>query len=53
MNAHLSYFIDTLEIRLKGAKAAHDWNEVDTLYKKLQELYTIQENHTYSTVSIA
>ena len=43
MNAHLSYFIDTLEIRLKSAKAAHDWNEVDILYTKLQELYHIQE----------
>ena len=43
MNAHLSYFIDTLEIRLKSAKAAHDWNEVDVLYTKLQELYQIQE----------
>lgn len=43
MNAHLSYFIDTLEIRLKSAKAAHDWNEVNILYTKLQELYTMQE----------
>lgn len=50
MNAHLAYFIDKLEINLKGAKAAHDWIEAENIYKKLQELYTLQESGT-STLS--
>lgn len=42
MNTHLTYFIDNLEVRLKGAKAAHDWDEVDHLYQELQKLYNLQ-----------
>lgn len=45
MNAHLNYFIDKLEVRLKGAKAAHDWDEVHNIYKELQELYSMQKTY--------
>ena len=51
MNAHLAYFIDKLEINLKGAKAAHDWIEAENIYKKLQELYTLQESGTSYSLS--
>ena len=47
MNTHITYFIDQLEVRLKGAKAAHDWNEVDTLYKELQKLYSLQKPYAH------
>lgn len=51
MNTHLAYFIDSLEVRLKGAKAAHDWDEVDNIYKELQKLYNMQTTYTHITVA--
>lgn len=51
MNPHLAYFIDKLEINLKSAKAAHDWNEAENIYKKLQELYSMQK--VYPSVSVS
>jgi len=42
MNLNLAYFIDSLEMRLKSAKAARDWDEASNLYHKLQELYSMQ-----------
>jgi len=42
MNLHLNYYIDKLEMNLKGAKAAHDWDEVHNIYKDLQKLYSMQ-----------
>ena len=51
MNTHIAYFIDKLEVRLKGAKAARDWNEVDTLYKELQKLYSMQKTYSYSSLA--
>lgn len=48
MPANLIYFIDNTEVRLKSAKAAHDWKEVDILYKKLQELYSMQEVYSHA-----
>ena len=51
MPINLNYFIDNTEVRLKSAKAARDWKEVDMLYKKLQELYSMQKvySHTLAT----
>lgn len=51
MNTHLSYFIDNLEVRLKGAKAAHDWDEVDNLYKELQKLYSMQKIYSHAALA--
>lgn len=43
MRPQLAYHIDRLEVRLKGAKAARDWDEVHNIYMELQELYTLQK----------
>ena len=51
MNVNLIYFIDDVEVRLKSAKAAHDWKEVDTLYKRLQELYSMQKVYSHTAVA--
>lgn len=48
MNTNLAYFIDNLEVRLKGARAARDWDEVDNIYKKLQELYSMQRTYAHA-----
>ena len=48
MRPHLAYHIDRLEVRLKGAKAARDWDEVHSIYMELQELYTMQKTYNSS-----
>jgi len=43
MKNHLSYYIDHYEIRLKGARAARDWEEVDNIFQELQKLYSMDK----------
>lgn len=43
MKNHLNYYIDNCEIRLKSARAAHDWNAVDNIYRELEKLYSMQD----------
>ena len=42
MNSNFTYLIDRYEVRLKSAKAAHDWEETNIIFNELQKLYAMQ-----------
>lgn len=52
MNNHLSYYIDNFEIRLKGARAARDWDEVDHIFRELQRLYSLDKSYAGTSLAV-
>ena len=45
MNLNLTYYtIDHYEVRLKSAKAAHDWDEANSIFNELQKLYAMKND---------